>query len=104
MESARRVSHLLTRTNMPGDSNGNRRWVALFALCSGILMTILDATIVTVALPSIAVDLHVPATSLTWILNAYMLTFAGLLLLSGRLGDLYGPRRLFLTGIIVFTL
>lgn len=67
-------------------------------------MIILDTTIVTVAQPSIVADLRVSGSSLTWILNAYMLTFGGSLLLSGRLGDLYGPRRLFLTGISAFTL
>jgi EmrB/QacA subfamily drug resistance transporter len=67
-------------------------------------MTVLDATIVTVALPSIAADLRLPGPSLTWMLNAYMLTFGGFLLLSGRIGDLYGQRRLLLVGISVFTL
>ncbi|MDB6015098.1 MAG: oxidoreductase [Gammaproteobacteria bacterium] len=67
-------------------------------------MIILDTTIVTVALPSIVADLHVSPASLTWILNAYMLTFGGLLLVSGRLGDLYGRKRMFLAGVGVFTL
>jgi EmrB/QacA subfamily drug resistance transporter len=73
-------------------------------VCLGVLMIVLDTTIVTVALPSILADLRVSGTSLTWMLNAYMLTFGGFLLLGGRLGDLYGRRRLFLAGISVFTL
>lgn len=67
-------------------------------------MIVLDTTVVTVALPAITADLHVSGASVTWMLNMYMLTFGGFLLLSGRLGDLYGRRRLFLAGISVFTL
>lgn len=80
-----------------------RRWLALYVLCTGVLMIVLDTTIVTVALPSIQADLGFSGTSLTWVLNAYMLTFGGLLLLGGRLGDLYGQRRLFLMGLVAFT-
>lgn len=80
-----------------------RRWLALYILCTGVLMIVLDTTIVTVALPSIQADLGFSGTSLTWVLNAYMLTFGGLLLLGGRLGDLYGQRRLFLMGLVAFT-
>jgi EmrB/QacA subfamily drug resistance transporter len=80
-----------------------RRSLALFFLCLAVLMIILDTTIVTVSLPSILADLRVSGT-LTWVLNAYMLTFGGFLLLSGRLGDLYGRRRLFLAGVSIFTL
>jgi EmrB/QacA subfamily drug resistance transporter len=82
----------------------NKKWWALLVLCLGVLMEVLDTTIVNVALPSIRVDLGFTQTSLAWIVNAYMLTFGGFLLLSGRLGDLYGNRRLFLIGISVFTL
>jgi EmrB/QacA subfamily drug resistance transporter len=82
----------------------NKRWWALIVLCLGILMEVLDTTIVNVALPSIRDDLGFTQTSLAWVINAYMLTFGGFLLLSGRLGDLYGQRRLFLIGISVFTL
>jgi EmrB/QacA subfamily drug resistance transporter len=81
-----------------------QRTLVLCALCLGVLLVVLGTTIVTVALPSIAQDLQASAHSLPWILNAYTLTFSGFLLLSGRLGDLYGPRRLFLTGIAIFTL
>jgi len=84
--------------------HGKQRWLALIVLCLGVLMIVLDTTIVNVALPSIAADLGFSETSLVWVVNAYMLTFGGCLLLGGRLGDLYGHRRLFLSGITLFTL
>ncbi|HEU4592149.1 MAG TPA: MFS transporter [Steroidobacteraceae bacterium] len=80
-----------------------KRWWALYVLCSGVLMIVLDTTIVNVALPSIRQDLKFTETSLVWVVNAYMLTFGGCLLLGGRLGDLYGHRRFFLLGLILFT-
>src|SRR5881227_3029447 len=80
------------------------RWFALYVLCLGSLMIVLDVTIVNVALPSIRGDLGFSQTSLAWVVNAYLLPFGGFLLLGGRLGDLYGPRRLFLAGIALFTL
>src|SRR5437764_252262 len=80
------------------------RWLALIVLCLGTLMIVLDTTIVNVALPSIRTDLGFSQTSLAWVVNAYLLTFGGLLLLGGRLGDLFGNRRLFLGGIVLFTL
>jgi EmrB/QacA subfamily drug resistance transporter len=80
------------------------RWLALMVLCLGDLMIVLDTTIVNVALPSIRVDLAFTETTLVWVVNAYMLTFGGFLLLGGRLGDLFGQRRLFLIGIALFTL
>src|SRR4051794_40044632 len=80
------------------------RWFALYTLCLGSLMIVLDATIVNVALPSIRTDLGFSETSLAWVVNAYLLTYGGFLLLGGRLADLFGARRLFLTGITVFTL
>jgi EmrB/QacA subfamily drug resistance transporter len=83
--------------------DGRRRWFALIVLCLGSLMIVLDATIVNVALPSIREDLGFSETSLAWVVNAYLLTFGGFLLLGGRLGDLYGHRRLFLSGITLFT-
>jgi EmrB/QacA subfamily drug resistance transporter len=79
------------------------RWYALVVLCLGSLMIVLDTTIVNVALPSIRDDLGFSSTSLAWVVNAYLLTFGGFLLLGGRLGDLYGHRRLFLSGITLFT-
>ncbi|WP_268250314.1 MFS transporter, partial [Neisseria gonorrhoeae] len=69
-----------------------------------MLMIVLDTTIVNVALPSIRTDLAFSETSLVWVVNAYMLTFGGFLLLGGRLGDLYGQRRLCLAGLVLFTL
>ncbi len=83
---------------------GRRRWFALIVLCLGTLMIVLDTTIVNVALPSIRADLDFTQTSLAWVVNAYLLTFGGFLLLGGRLGDLFGHRRLFLAGISLFTL
>src|SRR5437016_8138307 len=80
------------------------RWFALYVLCLGSLMIVLDVTIVNVALPSIRGDLGFSQTSLAWVVNAYLLTFGGFLLLGGRLGDLFGHRRLFLSGITLFTL
>jgi MFS family permease len=80
-----------------------QRWLALYVLCLGSLMIVLDATIVNVALPSIREDLGFSETSLAWVVNAYLLTYGGLLLLGGRLGDLYGHRRLFVFGITLFT-
>ncbi len=84
--------------------NDNRRWIALYVLCLGSLMIVLDSTIVNVALPSIRADLGFSETSLAWVVNAYLLTFGGFLLLGGRLGDLFGQRRMFLGGIGLFTL
>ncbi len=84
--------------------DADRRWIALYLLCLGSLMIVLDTTIVNVALPSIKDDLGFSETSLAWVVNAYMLTFGGFLLLGGRLGDLFGHRRLFLGGISLFTL
>jgi EmrB/QacA subfamily drug resistance transporter len=81
-----------------------KRWLALVLLCMGELMIVLDTTIVNVALPSIKSDLGFSETGLVWVVNAYMLTFGGFLLLGGRLGDLYGHRRLFLIGLVLFTL
>jgi EmrB/QacA subfamily drug resistance transporter len=84
--------------------DNRQRWLALYILCLGSLMIVLDATIVNVALPSIREDLGFSETSLAWVVNAYLLTYGGLLLLGGRLGDLYGHRRLFIFGITLFTL
>jgi EmrB/QacA subfamily drug resistance transporter len=83
---------------------GRKRWWALIVLCLGVLMIVLDTTIVNVALPSIRTDLGFTETSLVWVVNAYMLTFGGFLLLGGRLGDIFGHRKMFLAGITLFTL
>ena len=79
------------------------RWLALVVLCAGMLMIVLDATIVNVALPSIQDDLGFSQSSLAWVVNAYLIAFGGLLLLAGRVGDLVGRRRIFLAGLVVFT-
>ena len=79
------------------------RWLALYVLCIGVLMIVLDATIVNVALPSIQQDLGFSQSNLAWVVNAYLIAFGGLLLLAGRLGDLIGRRRVFLIGIAIFS-
>ncbi|HEY1293941.1 MAG TPA: DHA2 family efflux MFS transporter permease subunit [Chloroflexota bacterium] len=79
------------------------RWVALVVLCAGMLMIVLDQTVVNVALPSIQRDLGFSQSSLAWVVNAYLIAFAGLLLLAGRLGDLVGRKRVMVTGLMVFT-
>ena len=88
--------------NQPVVNEGSR-WIALYVLCVGMLMIVLDATIVNVALPSIQEDLGFSQSSLAWVVNAYLISFGGLLLLSGRLGDLLGRRSVFLVGLAVFT-
>src|SRR5215203_4626274 len=80
-----------------------RRWLALYVLCVGMLMIVLDVTIVNVALPSIQDDLGFSQNDLAWVVNAYMVPFGGLLLLAGRVGDLVGQRRVFLLGLAIFT-
>jgi EmrB/QacA subfamily drug resistance transporter len=85
-------------------TDSRTRWIALILLCLGDLMIVLDVTIVGVALPSIKEDLGFSDASLAWVVNGYLLTFGGFLLLGGRLGDLFGHRRLFLMGIALFTL
>ncbi|MGB0101575.1 MAG: DHA2 family efflux MFS transporter permease subunit [Nocardioides sp.] len=79
------------------------RWLALYVLCLGDLMIVLDSSIVNVALPSIQEDLGFSQPALAWVVNAYLLTFGGFLLLSGRLGDLLGNKRVFLGGVVAFT-
>jgi EmrB/QacA subfamily drug resistance transporter len=79
------------------------RWIALYVLCAGMLMIVLDATVVNVALPSIQEDLGFATSSLAWVVNAYLIAFGGLLLLAGRIGDMLGRRRVFLAGIALFT-
>jgi EmrB/QacA subfamily drug resistance transporter len=83
--------------------DGHNRWVALYVLCAGMLMIVLDITIVNVALPSIQDDLGFSQSNLAWVVNAYLVPFGGLLLLAGRFGDLLGQRRVFLTGLAIFT-
>src|SRR4051812_47117671 len=81
-----------------------RRWASLFVVCLAQLMIVLDVTIVNVALPAIQRDLHFSQANLTWVVNAFLITFGSLLLLAGRLGDLAGRRRVFLAGVVTFTL
>jgi EmrB/QacA subfamily drug resistance transporter len=84
-------------------SRERRRWMALTVLCLGQLMMVLDATIVNVALPSIQRELHFTQGNLTWVINGYLITFGGFLLLAGRMGDLVGRKRVFLAGLVMFT-
>ncbi len=84
------------------DTHDRSRWLALYVLCAGMLMIVLDITIVNVALPSIQDDLGFSQSNLAWVVNAYLIPFGGLLLLAGRLGDLLGQRRIFLTGLAIF--
>jgi EmrB/QacA subfamily drug resistance transporter len=88
----------------PADrENDRRRWAALYVLCAGMLMIVLDITIVKVALPSIQDDLGFSQSSLAWVVNAYLIAFGGLLLLSGRFGDILGRKSVFMAGLAVFT-
>src|SRR6266702_3901165 len=94
----------MQQTSVPEIAAAERRhWLALYVLCVGMLMIVLDATIVNVALPSIQKDLGFSQNHLAWVVNAYLIAFGGLLLLSGRIGDLIGQRRVFLAGLGVFT-
>ncbi len=88
---------------MNATEHDRTRWLALYVLCAGMLMIVLDATIVNVALPSIQEDLDFSQNKLAWVINAYMIPFGGLLLLAGRMGDLLGQRRVFLVGLAIFT-
>src|SRR3954471_23518232 len=88
---------------MQTQTDTKRRTAALYVLCVGVLMIVLDATVVNVALPSIQDDLGFSQSSLAWVVNAYLIAFGGLLLLAGRFGDLIGRRTVFLAGLGVFT-
>src|ERR1700683_105585 len=95
-------SPMTAAVNRPVDTDRGR-WIALIVLCVGVLMIILDSTVVNVALPSIQRDLGFSQANLAWVVNAYLISFGGLLLLAGRLGDLLGRRRVFLGGVALFT-
>jgi EmrB/QacA subfamily drug resistance transporter len=98
------MSQAVTAIRAPGAGESDRaRWIALYVLCAGFLMIILDSAIVNVALPAIQDDLGFSQSDLAWVVNAYLIAFGGLLLLAGRLGDLIGRRRMFLIGLTVFT-
>src|SRR5580698_11171103 len=88
---------------MTGRDHDRARWLALYVLCAGVLMIVLDGTIVNVALPTIQRQLGFTQSALAWVINAYLIAFGGLLLLAGRLGDLVGRRSVFLAGIGLFT-
>ena len=88
---------------MAAENTDRSRWLALYVLCAGMLMIVLDGTVVNVALPSIQEDLGFSQSSLAWVVNAYLIAFGGLLLLAGRLGDLISRRGMFLVGLAVFT-
>jgi EmrB/QacA subfamily drug resistance transporter len=88
---------------MTHDKTDRNRWIALYVLCAGVLMIVLDVTVVNVALPTIQEDLGFSASSLAWVVNAYLIAFGGLLLLSGRFGDIIGRRTVVLAGLVVFT-
>ncbi|MEA2900647.1 MAG: hypothetical protein QOH36_534 [Actinomycetota bacterium] len=92
-----------TISDSPLDPAVDRRWPALLVLCAGMLMIILDQTIVNVALPAIQTDLGFSQSSLAWVVNAYLIPFGGLLLLAGRMGDLLGRKRVFVAGLTLFT-
>jgi EmrB/QacA subfamily drug resistance transporter len=92
------------RLAIRGPLGDRRRWLALVVICFGQLMIVLDSTIVNVALPSIQRDLHFTQANLTWVVNAYLLTYGSFLLLAGRAGDLIGRKKVFLAGLVVFTL
>ena len=93
----RRLRELISRDD-------RRRWIALVVVCFGQLMIVLDSTIVNVALPSIQKDLGFGQADLTWVVNAYAISYGGFVLLAGRLGDLWGRKRVFLAGVLLFTL
>src|SRR5215208_4997122 len=80
------------------------RWIALYVLCAGMLMIVLDVTVVNVALPSVQEDLGFDQSSLAWVVNGYLITFGGLLLLAGRFGDLLGRKNVFMAGLALFTI
>jgi EmrB/QacA subfamily drug resistance transporter len=98
------MTALLSQLKTPAQSasSDRRRWIALAVLCLGQLMMVLDATIVNVALPSIQRNLHFTQSNLTWVIDGYMITFGGFLLLAGRFGDLVGRKKVFLSGLVLF--
>lgn len=87
-----------------GSTSRHSPWLVLFTLCLGFFMILLDTTIVNIAIPQMSTDLHATLDEILWVVNAYILVFAVLLITAGRLGDLYGPKRLFILGLVIFTL
>ena len=98
------TNHLMTAPAAAQNPLISRRWIALVIVCFGMLMNTLDQTIVNVALPSMQRDLHFTQASLAWVIDAYLITFGGALLMAGRLGDLIGRKKVFLTGVSLFTI
>src|SRR4051812_2315551 len=99
MEAMRETTEKMTEQTTTDRS----RWIALYVLCAGVLMIVLDVTVVNVALPSIQTDLGFSQSSLAWVVNAYLISFGGLLLLAGRFGDILGRGGIFLAGLALFT-
>src|SRR5947199_2720463 len=98
----RRHTEQALRIAQPAQPTGSR-WLSLMVLCAGFLMIVVDMTIVNVALPSIRRDLGFSQSGLAWVVNAYLIAYGGLMLLAGRLGDLLGRKRVFLSGLALFT-
>jgi EmrB/QacA subfamily drug resistance transporter len=98
MEAMRETTEMTEQT-----TTDRNRWIALYVLCAGVLMIVLDVTVVNVALPSIQTDLGFSQSSLAWVINAYLISFGGLLLLAGRFGDILGRKDIFLAGLALFT-
>ena len=86
------------------ETTDRNRWIALYVLCAGVLMIVLDVTVVNVALPTIQNDLGFSQNDLAWVVNAYLISFGGLLLLAGRFGDLLGRKSIFMYGLVLFTI
>src|SRR5260370_40227583 len=96
--------HAILALRVPGAiQSANARWLSLLVLCAGFLMVVVDATIVNVALPSIQRNLGFSQSGLAWVVDAYLIAYAGIMLLAGRLGDLFGRKRIFLLGLALFT-
>jgi EmrB/QacA subfamily drug resistance transporter len=93
----------MTQENQVTETTDRSRWIALYVLCASVLMIVLDVTVVNVALPSIQDDLGFTQSSLAWVVNAYLISFGGLLLLAGRFGDILGRKRIFMAGLVLFT-
>src|SRR4029453_15352852 len=101
--SRSRMNVASASVSVPSSSADRRRWATLAVVCLAQLMIVLDVTIVNVALPSIQRDLHFSQGDLTWVVNAFLVSFGSLLLLAGRIGDLVGRKRVFLAGLVTFT-
>src|SRR5215469_8817983 len=105
MQTSLRNGHPALRIlgTMQRSGPASSRWLALLVLCTGFLMIVVDGTIVNVALPSIQRDLGFSQAGLAWVVNAYLIAYAGIMLLAGRLGDLVGRKHVFLIGLAMFT-